>query len=134
VKRLLVDTGPLVAILDAGDAAHPECAGLLPRVRGRLITTWPVVTEAMYLLQASHEAQQALLSMVSSGTLEVADIAANVDRIAELMGKYKDVPMDFSDASQVVVAERERLDTIFTLDEDFRIYRIGGRRAFRIVP
>jgi uncharacterized protein len=134
VKRLLVDTGPLVAILDAGDAAHGECVAFLPLARGRLVTTWPVVTEAMYLLQASHDAQVAMLSMIGSGTVEVIDIGADLDRIAELMAKYEDVPMDFADAGLVAVAERERLDTIFTLDEDFRIYRIGGRRAFRIVP
>jgi hypothetical protein len=102
--------------------------------RWRLVTTWPVVTEAMYLLGASLPAQSTLLAMVGSSTVEIADILDQVDRIASLMTKYQDVPMDFADASQVAVAERESLDTIFTLDDDFRVYRLGGRRAFRVVP
>lgn len=102
--------------------------------RSRLVTTWPVVTEAMYLLGAGLTAQKALLAMVGSGALEIADILDRVDRMAALMTKYQDVPMDFADASQVAVAEREGMDTIFTLDDDFRVYRLGGRRAFHVVP
>ena len=134
MRRLLIDTGPLVAIIDAGDAAHQRCLQFMTNERWRLVTTWPVVTEAMYLLGASLPAQSTLLAMVGSSTVEIADILDQVDRLASLMTKYQDVPMDFADASQVAVAERESLDTIFTLDDDFRVYRLGGRRAFRVVP
>lgn len=133
MKRLLVDTGPLVAILDAGDASHARCTEYMTRERSRLVTTWPVVTEAMYLL-GMLAAQAALLARITSGTLEIADILDQAERMASLMTKYQNVPMDLADASQVAVAEREGLDTIFTLDDDFLAYRLGGRRAFRVVP
>jgi predicted nucleic acid-binding protein len=50
-----------------------------------------------------------------------------------LIAKYHDVPMDFADATLVAVAEQERLDTVYTLDDDFQIYRVS-QRAFRMVP
>ncbi len=72
--------------------------------------------------------------MIESARLEVAEILTEVARITALMDKYRDVPMDFADASLVAVAERKDLDTIFTVDSDFHIYRIGGGRAFQIAP
>jgi hypothetical protein len=128
-----VDTGPLVAILDAGDASHARCTAFMARDRRRLVTTWPVVTQAMYLLETP-SVQTALLARIVSGTLDIADILGQTDRMASLMPQYQDMPMDFADASQVAVAERKGTDTIFTLDDDFRMYRLSGRRAFRVVP
>ena len=121
-------------MLDADDAAHGRCADYLKEISVQLVTTWPVVTEAMYLLGASWPAQQVLLQMIVVGDLRVEDILPEISRIEHLMEKYRDVPMDFADASLVVVAERKRWESIFTLDNDFRVYRIGGRLAFQIVP
>jgi hypothetical protein len=134
VKRLLADTGPLVALLDADDAAHSLCAEAARRERTKLVSTWPVITEAMYMLQAAPAAQSRLLAWVEDGRLNMMEIDDLVGRIRVLLEKYADLPMDFADATLVAVAERERLDRIFTLDDDFRVYRIGGRRAFQIVP
>lgn len=87
MRRLLVDTGPLVAILDAGDASHAPCVDVLTQERGQLVTTWPVITEAMYVLGASLKGQQRLLAMCESGTVEIADIRDEVGRISSLMTK-----------------------------------------------
>ena len=54
--------------------------------------------------------------------------------IERLMLKYADRPMDFADATLVRLAEREGLTTILTVDRDFEVYRIGGRKAFRVLP
>lgn len=134
MTRLLTDTGPLVAVLDGDDGAHERCTDYLKGVRAHLVTTWPAVTEAMYLLGASWPAQRSLLRMIAETELIVEDVQDLVGRIEQLMAKYRDVPMDFADASLVAVAERKNWDTFFTLDNDFRIYRLRSRRAFRIVP
>ena len=55
-------------------------------------------------------------------------------RMSALMEKYKDIPMDFADASLVAAAERLGTNRIFTLDSDFYIYRINGRKHFEIIP
>jgi uncharacterized protein len=54
--------------------------------------------------------------------------------LERLMLKYADRPMDFADATLVRLAEREGLTTILTVDRDFEVYRIGGRKAFRVLP
>ena len=131
---LLIDTGPLVALLDADDAAHARCVEQLKLVRVPLVTSWPVVTEAMYLLGGSWEGQRALLEMIDTETILIEELRGSIGRIEKLMAKYRDVPMDFADASLVAIAEANGWEGIFTLDGDFRVYRMGGKRAFQVVP
>ncbi|MDR5694930.1 MAG: PIN domain-containing protein [Armatimonadota bacterium] len=136
MRQILVDTGPLVALLDAGDEDHERCVEVAKRLRAELITTWPVMTEALYLLAGVPEGQDALLGKVETGELQVAELTIeDVPVVRLLMRKYQDLPMDFADASLVRVAQRDGLGTIFTLDRrDFQVYRRDGRRAFRLLP
>ena len=136
MRGVLVDAGPLVAILDAGDTQHHACVDALRSIRDPLITVWPALTEAMYLLGGSWPAQKALLSRLESGTLRLAPLEAeDVARIRELMDKYRDLPMDLADAALVRVAERDEMTRILTLDRrHFSIYRPGRRRRFSILP
>jgi len=94
------------------------------------VTTEAVVTEAEYLLDFSSKAQSALMHVLSSGRPRVEAIAATDRvRLAELMARYSDLPMDYADATLVVVAERLGATRVFTLDRrDFGVYRIGRRR------
>lgn len=133
---ILADTGPLVALLHKDDQDHQRCVEASRRIRVSLATTWAVRTEAMYLLEAVTGAQEALLEMIQRRALLVLPLEyGDVPRIRTLMRRYRDLPMDFADATLVRVAERERLDTVFTLDvRDFATYRLPGRRAFRLIP
>ncbi len=136
MKAVLVDTGPLVALLDAGDADHERCVEVTRHLSAELVTTWPVVTEAMYMLGVAPAGQDALLGKIEGGDVQVADFtAADIPAVRLLMRKYQDLPMDFADASLVRVAQRDGLDTVFTLDRtDFRVYRRLGHRPFRVIP
>jgi hypothetical protein len=132
---VLVDTGPLVALLDPSDRARERCRSALDRLgRADLVTTEAVVTEAEYLLDFSSEAQAALMHVLASGRPRVEAIAAtDRKRLAELMGRYADLPMDYADATLVLVAERLGATRVFTLDRrDFGVYRVG-RKRFEIV-
>lgn len=133
---VLVDAGPLVAILDRADAAHEACVQALGTLRGPLVTVWPAFTEAMYLLGRSWLGQRALWSRLEVGALALAPLdESDARRMRELMEKYRDLPMDLADAALVRVAERDSLTDIFTLDRrHFSIYRPGPRRRFSIVP
>jgi predicted nucleic acid-binding protein len=114
---ILVDTGPLVALIHEDDDLHPRCKEVFLSLRDSLATVWPVLTEAMYLLNFSWEAQSALWEMVEAGAVEILPLGNNdIPRMKELMRKYRDLPMDLADAALVRVAERERLRRIFTLD------------------
>jgi hypothetical protein len=136
VADVLVDAGPLVAILDRADAAHDACVEALAAIRGSLVTVWPAFTEAMYLLGGSWRAQRALWSRIEIGALSLAQLdETDAPRMRDLMEKYRDVPMALADAALVRVAERESLTDIFTLDRrHFSVYRPGRRRRFSILP
>lgn len=133
---MLVDAGPLVALLDRGDAHHERCVSTLSGLRGPLVTVWPAFTEAMYILGGSWIAQKALWSRLETDALRLAPLdAADVPRMRALMEKYQDLPMDLADAALVRVAERDGHSRIFTLDRrHFSIYRSGRRKRFGIVP
>jgi predicted nucleic acid-binding protein len=133
---VLVDAGPLVALLDRADPAHDDCVAALKRLREPLVTVWPAFTEAMYLLRGSWAAQKALWSRLETVALTLAPLdEADATRMRELMEKYRDLPMDLADAALVRVAERESLSSIFTLDRrHFSRYRPGRRRRFSILP
>ena len=79
--------------------------------------------------------QVALWRLVERGTLQIADLSGDrIDRTRALMEQYRELPMDLADASLVSVAEERRLTRIFTLDSDFRVYRLPRGRSFDIVP
>ena len=132
----LADTGPLGALFDRDDRHHARCVAALRAVREPLITVWPVLTEAMYLLGFSHRAQEDLWEFMERGGLRTADLTAgDVPRIRALMRKYRDRPMDLADAALVCLAERDRPRTVFTLDHaDFRIYRPAPGKSFSLIP
>ena len=134
----LTDTGPLVALLDRGDARHADCTAALKRLpSGALLTTWPCFTEAMYLLGSvgGHAYQATLWKMRSEKKVVLHDLApAEINRMEELMEKYADTPMDFADASLVATAESGSLSRVFSIDSDFRVYRLRSGRALDVVP
>jgi uncharacterized protein len=133
---ILVDTGPLVALIHEDDNEHRICKDTFLTFSEPLGTVWPVLTEALYLLNFSWEAQNALWEMIQVGAVEILPLGTDdVDRMRELMRKYRDLPMDLADAALVRVAERERLRRIFTLDRrDFQIYRPSRIGRFAIFP
>ncbi len=105
-------------------------------IRGPLATVWPVLTEAVYLLAFSWRAQEALWEILLAAPITILPLGVeDVDRIRELMRKYRDLPMDLADAALVRVAEREKIRRIFTLDRrDFELYRPVRLRRFQLVP
>ncbi len=133
---ILVDAGPLVALVDASDERHARCVSALEDVAEPIGTVWPVVSEALYLLRDRPEGQRAVLEMLGRGALRLLPLAEeDVARLQELLARYRDRPMDLADAALVRVAERDGLDRVFTLDRrGFEVYRIAGRKAFRIIP
>lgn len=136
MSRILVDTGPLVAILSEADEHHLSCVAALKEMPGPLLTCWPVITEAAWILRRSSRAIQRLLASVDSGLIEILPLAASEAKsIAAIMNRYESMAPQLADAALVYLAGREKIETIFTLDRrDFSVYRTGRRRAFRIVP
>lgn len=133
---ILVDSGPLVALVDKGDQYHAECRAASAHMHSRLATVWPVLTEAMYFLEDVPNGRESVWDFVQRGLIEVLSLdLKDVPRIRELMATYADLPMDLADAALVRVAEREGTREFFTIDKrDFAVYRLHGRVKPRVIP
>ena len=135
-NNLVIDTGPLVALLDRSERNHAGCVEVLRKWRGKIITTEAVLTEALYLLNATSQAQQNFLELFTrEAILLLPSSPQSLRRVATLMKKYQDVPMDYADATLVAVCEELNSNTVFTLDRrGFVVYRVNGRKTFEILP
>ncbi|MGO9566374.1 MAG: type II toxin-antitoxin system VapC family toxin [Desulfomonilaceae bacterium] len=133
---ILVDTGPLVAFFDASDNYHQICLDVLKQLDEPLLTVWPVLTEAIYLLNFSWKAQDNLWEFLARGAMEIVHPERReMERCRVLMNKYKDLPMDLADAAMVAIAERKKIKKIFTLDHrHFSVYRPLHVKEFELIP
>ncbi|MFO7590049.1 MAG: PIN domain-containing protein [Acidimicrobiia bacterium] len=131
MRSILVDAGPLIALFDKDDRHHAAMRALFRDSAGRLITTWPVVTETSHMLDFDARAQLDFFRWVAAGGVVVHEIPQEaLGRIIELVEKYGDRPMDLADATLVVAAEALGIHEIVSIDRDFEIYRIAGRVPF----
>ena len=136
ISRVLVDTGPIVAILLKSDEHHEACVEQLRHLKVPLLTCWPVITEAAWLLREYPLAVEALLSAFNRKPFEIADLdETDLTGIATILQKYKSLGIQLADASLVHLANREGIDTIFTLDRrDFNVVRLTRGKKLRILP
>jgi len=136
MREIILDTGPFVALLDRSERSHGTCATFFKETEGRFITTEPVLTEVVYLLGPSFAMQKPALEFILRGGAEVvSQTPQSLQRALQLMEKYRDVPMDFADATLVALAEERRVREVFSLDRrGFMTYRIHSRKTFALYP
>ena len=134
MEILLVDTGPLVAIVNKRDKFHPGCLEYLKNYRGRLLTTWAVLTEFAHMAD-SIGATLPLYHWIERGGLELMPLGREeLVTAIDWIERYADRPMDLADASLVVAALKTGSTQIWTLDrDDFETYRLPGRKHFKLV-
>jgi uncharacterized protein len=137
VEQVLADSGLLIGLFDRRDKHHARCAAFLREFRGRLLTTWQVVTEALAMLDL--DAQQRCLTWLQRGQgigllrIECTD-PADLGGALELTKKYRDQPMDFADASIYLLAVRQGVRKVASVDaRDFGVYRLPGNKRFENV-
>ena len=137
MARALVDTGAIVALINRDDRFHARAAAWFLNFRGRMLTTEAVVTEVAYVLAASPEHQHAaLLWLQRARAADVLEVVAVEDHAAlvRILAKYADLPCDYADATLIWLAEKTGVLQIATIDQgDFSIYRVRGRRRFRVL-
>ncbi|HXF13895.1 MAG TPA: PIN domain-containing protein [Terriglobales bacterium] len=139
MRRVLVDTGPIVALLSRRDQYHKVCVEALKEIPGPLFTCWPVLTEAAWLLgqggRASEHLQQ-LIRSIDSGFISLLPLSSeDALPIGVILKKYRDIRIQLADAALVHLAARDGMDTVFTLDRrDFSVYRLPKGRTFRVLP
>lgn len=106
------------------------------KLGGEIFSTEAVLTEVLYLLHFSSAAQSAALGFVLTGAIIPVPLSLESLKMAgKLMKKYKDLPMDYADATLVSLARDLGISHIVTFDKKhFNIYRLPGRRTFVILP
>jgi hypothetical protein len=135
---VIIDTGPLVAALDADDDHHVDCVRLLATARRPLRIPGPVLTEVCYLIereQGSH-AEAMFLTSLADGEFElIHPTIEDLRRMAQLVTTYHDLPLGAVDASVLAVAERAGDYHIATLDRrHFTVIRPAGNKTLSLYP
>jgi len=134
--QVILDTGPWVALIDRSEKRHMECVEWLRGYKGQIYSTEAVLTEVLYLLNFSQDAQQSGLDFVLSGAVVIVPSSLDsLQVVGGLMRKYKNVPMDFADATLVCLARELSLRHIVTFDRrDFGIYSFKKGQPFIVLP
>jgi uncharacterized protein len=134
--ELLLDTGALVSLLDRSQRLHGDCKRFFEAWEGPVVSTEAVLTEAGYLLGRIDGGRRACLDFfIAGGAVLVPVSLGSLRRCRKLIEDYADLPMDYADSTLVALAEEIDTNVVFTTDRrDFAIYRIAGRRRFRVVP
>ncbi len=134
VQKILADTGLFIALFDPDDSLHARAAAFMRDYRGKLYTTWQVLTEAMAMIPGRRQDRflEWLKDCSLGGSLEiVCTEAADLDRARTVLGKYRDLPMDFADVSIYLLALRTGITHVASFDaRDFSVYRLPGNRKF----
>ncbi|MCC5907787.1 MAG: PIN domain-containing protein [Balneolaceae bacterium] len=136
MKSWLVDTGPLVAYLDARDNSHTEVVRAWENFSGQLYTTSAVITEAMHFVSAAPDGASILAELVYTSSMEVYDLTRPPELLeaAALMKRHSDTPMDFADATLLLLAEAIEVHDILTLDRrGFSVFRTRDNRPLQNV-
>lgn len=137
MARALVDTGAIVALVNRSDRYHSAAAAWFRGFRGALLTTEAVITETAYVLAASAEHQRAALAWVQrtreARILQVVSVDDH-GALGRILERYRDLPCDYADATLIWLSEKTGVLQIATIDQnDFSVYRVRGRRRFRIL-
>ena len=138
MRKILIDSGPLIALFDSDDKYHTASIDFIKSNQCELITTIASITETLQLLDFNRNAQIDFLDWINAGAVSIEAITApDLLRIKELTIKYADLPMDFADlpmdfadACLVFLGDKLEIDEIATIDRDFDIYQLKGKRPF----
>jgi len=135
-RRVLLDTGPLVALLAAKDDRHRLCVETLATLSPPLWTCWPVITEAAWILRKQPLPLDRIAEAHNGGMFKFLPLDGDsLDGIAAIMRRYEDAKIQFADAAIVYLAERENIRTVFTTDRrDFSIIRLKRNRTLTLIP
>jgi predicted nucleic acid-binding protein len=134
IGNILVDTGPLIALVDRRDRHHHWTRSQLAEIVPPLQTCEAVLTEACHLARRVPGGVPAVLALFEQHVCALTfELAANFENVAAGIQRYSDVPISLADACLVRMSEIVSPSTILTLDSDFRVYRRHKRQAIPLL-
>jgi len=129
---VLIDSGPIVAVLNKRDVRHAWAARHFEDYEG-FITCEAVLSEVFFLLRADSHATAKFCAILEEGVLTVRSLGQHLSAIAQLIRRYSNLPMSYADACLVRLAELDDTATVFTTDSDFRVYRKHGHQVIPLL-
>ncbi len=130
MTRVVIDTGPVVALLNRRDRQHAWVRDVLDAVEPPIFTCEAVISEACFLLGRIRGGQDAVFELLSKDVLKIEfRMREEIDAVRGLMRKFENVPMSLADACLVRMTELDPQSMVLTLDSDFRVYRRNRRQA-----
>ena len=132
----LIDTGPIVAMLNRSDPSHVACSEAFRELPAPLLTCWPVITEAAYILGDWSPATAKLFALLRTRALSILPVGvADIDAIEAILTKYADQHLQLADATLMHLADRERIGQVLTLDrKDFTVFRPASGKLLDLLP
>jgi uncharacterized protein len=135
---IVVDSGPIVAMLNDRDDHHEACLEFLTHYPGPLLVPNTVFTEVCQLLERRGGvwAELAFLTDIRTGLFTLMEITSgDLDRVGALVQAYSDLPLGIVDASVVAITERLALPAVATLDHrHFTAARPRHIEALTLLP
>jgi hypothetical protein len=139
VRNVLLDSGPIIALFAVDDKHHARFDALVQELslEGlRLLTTWPCVVEASYLLEVPQRFEMLRWIELGGAIVYPFDVEHLRDMIA-WMRRYTEPAkreMDLADASLYWVSVETATTDILTVDvADFTRYRLPGGKTFSLL-
>ena len=132
--RVIIDTGPLVAFLVKEETHHQWVREQFQCLPAPFLTCEAVLTEAFFLVRKLPHGTATFFALLNSGVLHVDfSIIAEGAALEKLVQRYANVPMSLADACLVRLSKLHPQTAVFTLDQDFRIYRRDGRQPIPLL-
>ena len=129
----LLDTGPLVALLDSRDRHHRWAVETFAARPDAMVTCEAVLTEACFLVARWPAAVDEVFARIKEKVLQVESMTSEADAVHGLMRRYRNVPASYADACLIRLSELHPGAGLLTVDSDFRVYRRNGRRAIPVL-
>lgn len=134
MNPVLLDTGPIVALLDHTDGFHDLCADAIANIGAPLVTCEAVIAESCHLLRRLAGAPEAVLENVASGIFRIPlPLSACARAVSDILRKYRRRETDLADACLIHLAEELGVGDILTLDSDFHFYRWSRDNPFHLL-
>lgn len=135
-RHVLLDTGPLVAIANQRDGQHARCVETLKQIEPPLWTCWPVITEAAWLLRHYPPAWETVVNVLARGVISLLPLdASELSSMNAFLARYRNLPLQLADAVLLYLADRDGLETVFTLHQrDFAHVQLRNKRHLTLLP
>lgn len=123
-KKVLLDTGPLVAFINNRENSHDWAVNEWKKIQPPFLTCEAVITVTCFILRDFYRGEDAVMSLLDTGLIQISfRLSDEIGTVRELLKRYQNVPMSLADACLVRMIELIMGSCILTLDSDFRVYR-----------